>query len=252
MDEINLGLNSPINELKKTSQFIIALQGATLEQSDMLQEDIDCLCAAEPDLRLDLTDKHFVKALRIFLSTTNTPRTTYDAIRSSMVDCYPDDPFLSFRQIKRRVEQLSGVVPIYHDMCCDTCVGFTGPLGDCDRSPICGKDRYRPGTREPHRQFITIPLGPVIQALYGSLETAEEMHHCKHTMTELLEYARAHSGNLKEYSDTTCGRDFLNCRNWKDQGPRCSCADISRWSPTLRRQGVRLLDLHLHHSQPCS
>src|SRR5712671_458166 len=40
MDEINLGLNSPINELKKTLQFIIALQGATLEQSDMLQEDI--------------------------------------------------------------------------------------------------------------------------------------------------------------------------------------------------------------------
>src|SRR5712672_2036668 len=177
IDEINLGLNSPINELKKTSKFIIALQGATLEQSNMLQDDIDCLHAAEPDPCLDLTDKHFVKALRVFLSTANTPRATYNAIRSSMVDCYPDDPFLSFRQINCRVEQLSGVVPIYHDMCCDTCVGFTGPLGDCDCCPICRKDHYRSGTREPHRQFITILLGPVIQALYGSLETAEKMHY---------------------------------------------------------------------------
>ncbi len=112
--------------------------------------------------------------------------------------------------MKRRVEQLSGVVPIFYDMCPDTCVGFTGPLADCDRCPMCGKERYRSGTRDPHRQFVTIPLGPVIQALYGSLETAEKMHYRERTTTEILEYARTHDGNLKEYSDTTCGREFLN------------------------------------------
>ena len=135
----------------------------------MQPEDIDRLRAADPDPRLDVTDRHFAKALRIFLSTTNTSQATYDAIRSSMVECYPEDPFLSFRQVKRRVEQLTGVVPIFHDMCRDTCVGFTGPFADYDQCPICGKDRYRSGTREPHRQFITIPLGPVVQALYGSV-----------------------------------------------------------------------------------
>src|SRR5712672_3470467 len=35
------------------------------------------------------------------------------------------------------------------------------------------------------------------------------MHYRERTTAELLEYARAHSGNLREYSDTTCGRDFL-------------------------------------------
>jgi len=204
--------------LKKTSQFIIALQGATLEQSDMLQEDIDRLCAAEPDLCLDLTDKHFVKALRIFLSTTNTPRTTYDAIRSSMVDCYPDDPFLSFRQIKCHIEQLSGVVPIYHDMCCDTCVGSLA-LGRLQLLSYMQKGSLSPWHPRTSSTIYYDSLGPVIQVLYGSLKTAEEMHHRERTMTELLEYARAHSGNLKEYSDTTCGCDFLDCRNWKDQGP---------------------------------
>jgi hypothetical protein len=62
-NDIDLGLNSLIDELKKTACFIDALQGATLEQSNMLQEDIDCLHAAEPDHCLDVTDKHFVKAL---------------------------------------------------------------------------------------------------------------------------------------------------------------------------------------------
>jgi hypothetical protein len=210
LNDLSLGLNSPIGELKKTAQFIEALRGATLEQSNMRQEDIDRLRAAEPDPCLDVTDPHFVKALRTFLSTTNTSQATYNGIRLTMMECYPDDPFLSFDQMKRRVEQLSGVVPIFHDMCPDTCVGFTGPLNDCDHCPMCGKDRYRPGTREAHRQFITIPLGPVIQALYGSLETAEKMHYRERTTAEVLEYARAHGGKFKEYSDTTCGRDYLD------------------------------------------
>ena len=108
----------------------------------MNQDDIDRLRAAESDPRLDVTDQHFVKSLHIFLSTTNTSQATYDAIRSTLIDCYPDDVFLSFGQMKRRVEQLSGVVPISYDMCLDTCVGFTGPLADCNHCPMYGKDRY--------------------------------------------------------------------------------------------------------------
>jgi hypothetical protein len=204
-------MNSPIDELKKTARFINALQNATLEQSNMRQEDIDRLRAAEPDPHLgsDITDRHFVKALRAFLSTTNASQATYDTFRSGMIECYPDDPFLSFRQVKRRVEQLSGVVPILNDMCPDTCVGFTGPLLNCDQCPMCGKERYRAGTKEPCRQFIIIPLGPVIQALYGSSDTADKMHYRERTTADILEYARAHGGRLKEYSDTTCGRDYL-------------------------------------------
>jgi hypothetical protein len=206
---MELGLNSPIDDLKKTTQFIDGLRAATLERSNMQQEDIDRLRAAEPDPRLDVMDKHFIKALRIFLSTTSASQATYNAIRSSMLECYPDDPFLSFWQMRKRVEQLSGVVPIFHDMCPDTCVGFTGPFVDLDHCPICGKDRYRSGTREPQRQFVTIPLGPVIQALYGSATTADKMHYRERETATVLEYARTHGGQVKEYDDTTCGRDYL-------------------------------------------
>lgn len=192
-----------------TEKYIAALRDAKLEQSNMQQDDIERLRAAEPDPFLDITDRHFVKALRTFLSTTNSSEATYNAIRSAMLLCYPDDPFLSFDQTKRRVEQLSGVVPISHDMCQDSCVGFTGPLCDLDACPSCGKSRYQPGTKDPLRKFISIPLGPVIQALYGSCETAEKMHYRERTTDEILEHAQAHGGSIKEYSDTTCGWDYL-------------------------------------------
>ena len=59
-NDILLDLRSPINELKKTAQFINTLQDATLEQSNMRQDDIDRLCAAEPDPSLNVTNKHFM------------------------------------------------------------------------------------------------------------------------------------------------------------------------------------------------
>ena len=57
---------------------------------------------------------------------------------------------------------------------------------------------------------VTIPLGPVIQALYASPETAEKMHYREQTTDKNLAYARAHGGQLKEYSDTTCSKDILD------------------------------------------
>ena len=117
-DNAVLGLNSPIDDLKKTAQFIHSLQGATLEHSNMRQDDIEQLHATDPDPCLNIAgDKHFIKLLRGFISTTSAPQATYNDWRDLLLDCYPDDPFLSFDQMKRCVEQLSGVVPIYHDMC---------------------------------------------------------------------------------------------------------------------------------------
>ena len=265
-NDIILGLNSLINDLKKTAAFINFLQGAILKQSNMKQEDIERLCAAEPD-HLDVLDKHFFKSLHIFLLMKIALQATYDSVHSTLAECYPDDPFLSFWQMKQCIKQLSGVVPIFHhqekccyfiflnlsflclfvlllllfctfsscllkvngldflktkkmwkstdiipddDMCPDTCARFTGSFINYDHCFICGKDHYWPSTCEPQWQFVTIPLGPVIQMLYGSPETADKMHYCEQTTADILEYARMHGGKLKEYNDTICGHDYLD------------------------------------------
>ena len=114
--------------------------------SPSAHQDIDHLHATDPDPHLDVTDKHFVKALHVFLLTTNTSQVTYNAIRSFLVECNPNDPFFSFGQMKCHVKQLSGVVSILYNMCPDTFVGSTGPLLSYDRCPMCGKEHYRTGT----------------------------------------------------------------------------------------------------------
>lgn len=61
-DEPVLSLDLPIDELKTMAQFIQSLKGATLEGSNMCQDNIEHLCAAEPEPLLDVMDKNFVKS----------------------------------------------------------------------------------------------------------------------------------------------------------------------------------------------
>ncbi|KAF9463105.1 hypothetical protein BDZ94DRAFT_1164520, partial [Collybia nuda] len=155
-----------IDDLQITAGFIEALRTAILENSNMRREDIQCLCDASSELPEGINDRHFLKALRCFLATTSASEETFNSFRAASQECYPDDPFLSFSQIRRQVEMITGVSPIMHDMCVDTCVGFTGPFSLLDKCPKCSKPRYRPGTKIGNQQFLTIPIGPVIQALY--------------------------------------------------------------------------------------
>jgi Transposase family tnp2 len=61
-----------------------------------------------------------------------------------------------------------------------------------------------------HWQFLTIPIGPIIQALYHSLETAEKMHYQENTTEAILKHAKQNGGWLKEYNDMTCSREYLD------------------------------------------
>lgn len=203
------GLDAKIDDLRITAEFIEALQTATLENSNMQKEDIQCLRDAPSELPEGVDDRHFLKALRCFLTTMSASEETYNGFRAASQECYPDDPFLSFAQIKHQVEMITRVSPIMHDMCVDTCVGFTGPFAPLDKCPKCSKPRYHPGTKTGCRQFLTIPIGPVIQALYRSAETAALMHYLEDMTEKILGHAEENGGEIKEYNDTACGKDSL-------------------------------------------
>ncbi|KAF9463668.1 hypothetical protein BDZ94DRAFT_1321619 [Collybia nuda] len=136
------GLDSTINEIQRTAKFIKFLRAATLDNSCMSKEAVTRLRNPQPEPFLDTEDKHFQKALESFLAVTNASEETYNRNRRAMMRCYPDDPFLSFEQMKSRVEQLSGISPIWEDMCIDSCVGFTGHFAMLNSCPVCGKARY--------------------------------------------------------------------------------------------------------------
>ena len=119
---------------------------------------------------------------------------------------------MSYDQVKRQLQWLSGVVPIEYDMCPNTCIAYTGPrapLESCPRSG-CNTSRYLPGTRTARRRFSTIPIGPVIQAFYASPETAKHMHYMERKLVENLSYVRSNSRRLDVFDDTASGQALID------------------------------------------
>ncbi|THV07001.1 hypothetical protein K435DRAFT_617997, partial [Dendrothele bispora CBS 962.96] len=198
-----------IEDLRTTGRFIDALKNATLEKSGMEQEDIDRLRRAEPNSDTLIYDKHFQKSLKVFNVLDRLSREAFDEIRQIFLEVYPDDPFYSHFQIKHRLKAISGIVPIWNDMCQDTCAAFTGPWSDLDQCPICFKPRYHPGTRSPIRRFVTIPLGPWIQSLYSSHETARLMHYREKQTEGIIQQLQDNGGKLAIYDDTICGSEYI-------------------------------------------
>ncbi|KAF8229420.1 hypothetical protein L208DRAFT_1286789, partial [Tricholoma matsutake] len=86
----------------------------------------------------------------------------------------------------------------------------TGPFIPLDACLKCSKPRYHPGTRKPQWQFLTIPISPVLQALYHSEETAEQMHYLECNMEQLFKDIEKNGRIVEEYNDTACGMHNLN------------------------------------------
>ena len=199
-------------DLQTTQCFVDTLRMASLENSGMQPEDIDNL--RDPGPVLDLEDpSSLLRCLRHFINNTSASRAHYDATRQIELLNNPGDTFLSYDQVKRRLRWLSGVVPLERDMCIKSCLAYTGPYSELDICPRCSTSRYFPGTMNPRRRFTTIPIGPVIQAFYGSRDVAEHMHYLERRLAMNVEYAQCNGGQLSKYDDTACGKELLDAWN---------------------------------------
>src|SRR6266702_4656476 len=196
-------------DLRTTQGFIDTLQNAALTDSGMEEDDIYNM--RDPGPIEDFLDPSpLLRSVRHFINNASASRGHYENTRMIELLNNPGDPFLSFDQVKRRVRWLSGVVPIEHDMCLNTCIAYTGPYRELDACPYCSTSRYIPGSKKAQRRFSTIPIGPVVQALYGSHEIAEQMHYLEQKLAENLNYARLNNDRLDSYDDTACGNALLD------------------------------------------
>ena len=79
------------------------------------------------------------------------------------------------------MKDLTGVVPLIHDMCIDTYVAYTGPYHYLEECPLCKALQYDPVVFEmgigkkkvAQWQFHTLPVGPQLQGLYQSKESTK-------------------------------------------------------------------------------
>jgi hypothetical protein len=100
-----------------------------------------------------------------------------------------------------------------HHMCINSCIAYTGLFLELDACPICSEPRYdtyrsSEEKRVPRQEFHTIPIGPQIQALYRSLESASHAHYLCEEQSRIISQLQR-KGYLDEYSDVLHGTDLM-------------------------------------------
>lgn len=103
---------------------------------------------------------------KIFDSHSTASEATYSATRAATQHHSPGTGMLSHYEIKKQIEEITGVTPISYDMCIDSCVAYTAHFTHLEKCPECGQPRCDPIilarsnglTKVPRRKFDTIPL----------------------------------------------------------------------------------------------
>ncbi|KAK1216301.1 hypothetical protein PQX77_021077 [Marasmius sp. AFHP31] len=128
-------IESNIEEIRVTDQFIQMLQNATLDGPgcvEQLPSDLVARINNPPDEPLVLDDKDEQMSIKIFLAVSNASENTYNRVWESVRKRYPDSGMLTFHKVKQLIADLSGVTPVKRDMCINSCLGYTGPFRDLE------------------------------------------------------------------------------------------------------------------------
>ena len=195
-----------VDEVQTALEFKRALEAASLDNGDLDEDDLFRLRNPVTEI-VDITDKDILTSLRLLLLTTNTTDQAYKDFYEILKMDSPDRNFLSLYSVKKKIAELTGVHPIFKDMCNSSCMGFTGPWSDLDACPLCGLSRY--DTKGKSRQhFMTIPIGPQLQALWRTTEGAHDMGDRVRRTDEIFEEL-AEDPNIKIFTDYCHGHDYL-------------------------------------------
>ncbi|EKM53876.1 uncharacterized protein PHACADRAFT_196318 [Phanerochaete carnosa HHB-10118-sp] len=211
-----------IETLKIAQQFIDMLSVASLDDNNLSSEALERLRNPPQEL-LDLSNDVLRLLIEIYLSLDNAADDIYERVRQSIAHTPPHLQMLSLDQVKRRVREISGVYPLFTDMCVNSCVGFTGPFTELDKCPGCGESRWdnRPGVessagRKARQQFLTNPVGPQVQAAWRSHEGASAMKYRQQCTKWVLDDLRKNSNQILELNDWIHGFEYIEAVNRGD------------------------------------
>jgi hypothetical protein len=85
--------------------------------------------------------------------------------------------------------EITGVMPIHNHMCPNSCIAYTSPFKALETCPICGESCLDNQDR-PKQVFLTIPVGPQLQALKRNKDKVMALRYRKlHTESLLSELA---------------------------------------------------------------
>ena len=202
-----------LDDLKRTADFVKGLQQATLDDlsSGLSDEAIKRLHNPLHGQPCEAIDDDAHMTIELYLG--NPSEATYETNRGIILRRFPDTDLPSYYKAKRLVSDLTGIESVVHHMCINSCIAYTGPFLELDACPLCSEpryDQYRSSEekRVPCQEFHTIPIGPQIQALYRSPESASHAHYLREERSRVLLELET-KGCLDEYSDVLHGTDLI-------------------------------------------
>ncbi|KAF8978516.1 hypothetical protein BDQ17DRAFT_1394725 [Cyathus striatus] len=189
--------------------FIKALENASLD-NPCEQLDTDMLNTIRNPPQEQLSIKN------LFLAMGNASEDTYNRVRNAVKRRHPDDDILSFYQVKKLVTELTGISPLTHEMCINSCMGYTGPFALNTTCHYCSEEHYYTnsnGKQVAKKQFNTIPLAPQIQALWRTTDSAKNLCYRENYTNQVLDElskSSGHRNNKSIFRDFFDGKDYLD------------------------------------------
>jgi hypothetical protein len=116
-----------LDKMKIDHQFITMAKEATLE-SQFSPAELETLQNPQEQELSPSDDPDLWCSIDFYISSLDhiQSQRAYSKSRAIVRSHFPGSNMLSYDQVKRRVSDLSGVVTWKHDMCINSCVGFTG------------------------------------------------------------------------------------------------------------------------------
>ncbi|KAG1901531.1 uncharacterized protein F5891DRAFT_1187391 [Suillus fuscotomentosus] len=130
-----------LNDAQDAMAFITALRKASFDDPHSCLPDNAIHRLRHPPRELpDATNPDLIQSLKYYFADTTIK--AYNAIHGATMEQHPEDDIYTHYRIQQAIAELSGVVPIVHDMCINTCLAFTGPFTHLDQCPRCREDHW--------------------------------------------------------------------------------------------------------------
>ena len=147
-------------------------------------------------------------------------QSAYEEIIKSTHVNFPNAPgvdeCLRFCMVEDLIAAYTGVKPIENDMCINSCLAFTGPFLVLKRCSTCNSSCWNEVKLQASngclkvlvKTFMTLLLGPQLQALYHDPESACTMTYLQTCTCEILDEYH-HSQNIPPIDGIVAGWDYL-------------------------------------------
>jgi hypothetical protein len=90
---------------------------------------------------------------------------------------FPQAPVESLKNTEKRVQSLSGFLPVNYHCCPNSCVCYTNQYETLTKCPSCNTDRYEADGTTPRASFAYLPLIPRIRAMLANPHHARKMQY---------------------------------------------------------------------------